>query len=133
MPTIQLLLRPSVPDLISVDVGTSGGDNCTGGGNWIGILSWITTNPNDTLYQIDIDASTEQTPSSFSSIITGQTTSTSSYNDDTGLTGNTGGSNDPVTHWRTYRVKLVRKSDSAVMEQVDTGTISITFFSDACV
>lgn len=132
MPSIQAVLATSTPNLLSADAGASGGNTCAAEGNWIGIPGWATTSPNDAGYQIDIDVSTEQTPVSFSSLVTGRTTFSSGYNDNTGLQGNTGGITSPTTNYRTYRVKLVRKSDSFVMKQIDTNTISITFFSDAC-
>lgn len=127
MPARQLLMGSHpVPDLVSVDANDSGGNSCTAS-NWIVTVSWVLTNPNDTEYQIDVTGIAGAAGST-----TGLLTSAGSWIDDTGFQGNT--QNPPFTEVQTaqYRVKLVRKSDSSIVEQIDTNTVTLNYSLELC-
>ena len=126
---IALLMKPPaavVPDLVSVSNTQTDAVNCTGT-NWRCRVSWTTTDSNDAAYRIDIDMAAVPSPSSgdFSSLVTNRTTASISYEEDTGIAGDPGALDS--TARRTYRVKLVRRSDSAVIEQMTTSTITETY------
>ena len=122
-----------VPDLVSVGISSSGGDTCTGTGNWLVTYSWTTTSPNDTDYQIDVYTSTQSTPSTFNLFSSGNTTSSSSVQENTGIQVNVFGAGAAPAFWRTGRIKLVRKSDSVVIEEMDTTTEVLNQSSEFCV
>ena len=118
---------PSVPDLTSAFIQSDSGGNLCGGGNWHVTPAWTVTNPDDTNYQIDIDGIAGVAGST-----SGRSTVSGGWNNDTGFQGNT--SNGPFTEIETaqYRIKLVRKSDSVVIEQMDTDTASMNYSLEGC-
>lgn len=127
MPAIQLLLVQGVPpSLVAVDANDSGGNSCTLS-DWVVSVAWTVNNPNDSLYQIDIDGIAGLAGST-----TGQLTSGGPWVDNTGFQGNT--QNPPFTEIVTaqYRVKIVRKSDSVTIEQLDTNTVSLNYSLEFC-
>lgn len=125
--------NPLPPDITSVSNGSTGGDACLAEGNWILHPTWVTTGPDDAAYKITLERSTEASPSSWTSVSADETTDDHTYDDDSGLQGNPGGSTSPVTHYRTYRIRLVRRLDGFVVEEHITSTAQITFYSDGCV
>lgn len=132
-PTITIV--PSSPTLNSVGRTEGGGDLCLGTGNWIHHPSWNVTNPNDVAFQIDIDVAADAAGTSYSSLTTGLSTVTGSYDHDTGvcvktITNGTGSPN--LTYYRKYKVKLVRKSDSAVITSLETTQGTLVRYSGLC-
>ena len=121
------------PDITSVNASANGGNICgPPEGFWIITVSWQTDFPNDTDYRIDIERATNFSGDNFATWLTDKTTNDSFEADDTGLQGNTGGSSSPSTFYRKYRIKLIRRSDLAIVESMDTLQVQITFFTDLC-
>lgn len=128
MPAIQLLLAKSTPVITFADiVSTSGGNICVSL-NWSVFPRWLTLNADDTLYQIDITGIAGVAGST-----TGKSTvNGSSWQDNTGFQGNT--QNGPFTEQATaqYTIKLVRKSDSVVIQQMNTDVATLDYSLEAC-
>lgn len=120
------------PDLTSVGNSPRGGDFCTDFEEWILTVSWTTDNPNDALYRIDIERATDAAGVSYSPWQSDLTTDDGSVEDYTGIFGNTGGSDSPSTSYRKYKIKLIRRSDSAVIEEQETAQESITVYTELC-
>lgn len=120
------------PTLTSVSASGAGGDTCLGQGQWIVTVSWTTVNPNDAAYKLTVERATDSAGTDFQAWLTDETTASSSAADNTATEGNTGGTNDPVTHYRKYRVRIVRRSDSAIMQTMLTGQETLVLYSDAC-
>lgn len=123
----------AVPDLTSVGRAEVGDGNLCNGNSWIQEVSWVVSNANDSQYQIDIQVATNASGDNWTTLVVGQTTFTSTYNDDTGIAGNLSGFSPPTTEYRKYRVLLVRKSDGATVESMDTDQGQLTYYSDACI
>lgn len=115
------------PVLTSAFIVSDSGGNLCAGLSWTVTPAWTVTNPDDTLYQIDIVGIAGVAGST-----SGLLTSAGGWNNNTGFQGNR--TNGPFTEIETaqYRVKLVRKSDSAVMEQLDTDVASMDYSFEAC-
>ena len=105
---------------------------CFSGGNWMHVVGWTVTGPNDTFYQTDIDVAHDAAGVTFVALVTGLTTVSSTFNDDTGVAVNLYGSLSPTTYYRTYKVKIVRKSDGAVVDSLTTTQGTITGYSENC-
>lgn len=119
-------------NLQSAGVSSAGGDLCQDINDWTNTISWTTINANDSVFQIDIDYSVDG-GSTFGSLITGLTSFSSNYSDDTGLRGNTEGFIFQNSYQRQYRVKLMFISPSSEDSHIDTTNQSITFYSDPCI
>lgn len=123
-PTVVITATP--PVLTSVPRAQSGGDKCTpGDGQWSHGITRNTTGADDVHYQIDIDVASDAAGTSYAGLVTGlSTVSGLAYNNATGLTGVIPGA---TTYYRKYKVKVVRKSDSAVTSFMETtqGTITM--------
>jgi len=131
-PSITIIAAPT---LNSVGLTEEGGDLCLDTGNWVNSPSWNVTNPNDTYFQIDIDVANDSAGTSYSSLITGLSTVTGFYDNDTGVQVKTvtAGSGFPdLTFYRKYKVKLVRKSDSAVITSLQTPQGTLVRYSGDC-
>jgi len=122
----------TAPDVTAVTRVASGGDMCFSGGNWMHVVGWTVTGPNDTFYQTDIDVAHDAAGVTFVALVTGLTTVSSTFNDDTGVAVNLYGSLSPTTYYRTYKVKIVRKSDGAVVDSLTTTQGTITGYSENC-
>jgi hypothetical protein len=119
------------PDLISVGASAVGGDTCSSG-EWIITPSWTVTGPDDVGFRTDLEVANDAAGVSYSGLVGGLTTASSSYDDLTGVQGNTGGVSDPVTYYRRYKVKLIRNSDDAIIESMETGQLTLTVYSEFC-
>lgn len=120
-PTLNSATRTQIED----------GNSCAAH-DWVHRVSWDTSSPNDATHQIDLDVANDAAGVSYVALVTGLTTADSSYDDSTGVSGNTGGAADPVTYYRKYKVKLVRKSDSAVIDSEETDQGTLTTYSEFC-
>lgn len=108
------------------------GDACTFDDPWTHRIEWDTTGADDVNFQVNIDVANDSAGTSYTGLVTGLTTADSSYDNDTGVAGNTGGSSDPLTYYRKYKVKIVRKSDSVVTSSMETSQGTLTVYSDEC-
>lgn len=122
----------AAPDLTSVGRTPSGGDLCNDSTAWIQTVNWTTTGANDAAFQIDIQVATDSGGTSFSNLVTGLTTSSSSYANNTGIWCKLDPPGTTTTYYRKYRVRLIRKSDGAEIEHLDTTQDTITCRSGAC-
>lgn len=126
-PTVVITATP--PVLTSVPRVDSDGDTCLGEGEWQHSITRNTTGADDVHYQIDIDVANDAAGVTYVSAVTGlSTVSGLAYVNSTGISGIVSGSGGtPTTYYRKYKVKVVRKSDSAVMSNMTTtqGTIVI--------
>lgn len=129
-PTVDITVNP--PDLVSVSLGVDGGDSCLEVEEWTLTPGWVTTSPNDVLYRIDVEKAEDAAGTSYGAWLSNQTTDDSSVNDFTGISGNTGGVTSPTTFYRKYKIKLIRRSDSAVLEELETDQEQITVYTDVC-
>lgn len=117
-PTIDV--SPTAPTLTGVSRSDVGGNLCTGTGPWIQTVGWTTTGANDTYFQIDIQVATDSAGTTYVSLVTGLTTASSSYDDNTALEVKQAGGSTVKTYYRKYRVRLMRKSDSSEISHSDT-------------
>jgi hypothetical protein len=123
----------SPPDLVSVNRAGSGGDSCAGTGEWIQTVSWTTTGANDVGFQVNIQGAMDSGGASFSDIAIGLTTSSSSFDDHTGVEVKVSASGSIVrTRYRKYRVLIIRKSDGSEIEHLDTSQDTIAEKSGIC-
>jgi Putative phage tail protein len=129
-PTI--VITPTPPDLTSVGRSEVGGDLCAGGPNWKHTITFNYTGANDSYFQTDIDMATDSAGTSYSSLVTGLTTSSSSYDNDTTLQCKLDPPGTITTYYRKYKVKLVRKSDSSVIEFLETTQGTLICRSGSC-
>ena len=88
--------------------------------------------PDDAHYSTAIDVAIDDAGVSYNSLITGLTTDDASYEHSTGVQGNTGGVTSPTTYYRKYKVKIVRTSDSAVVDSTETAQQTLTVYTDPC-
>ena len=125
---------PGAPTLTGASIAdTFGGDSCTESESWTHEIAWTTTSPNDGYYETKIEYADDSGGTNWAALVSGLTTFSSSYFDDTLIAGNTGGSSDAQTFYRKYRVSLIRKSDSATVDGPDsTSQATLTTYSDAC-
>jgi hypothetical protein len=105
---------------VSVNRTDVGGDLCFGEGPWTQTVSWTTTGANDAAYQVDIDLATDAAGTTFATLVTGLTTSSSNYVNNTGLCVKLDPPGASTTYYRKYKVKMVRKSDSVVVASLLT-------------
>jgi len=129
-PTI--VIAPAPPTLNSVGRTASGGDLCASTGDWLNVPSWNTSNPNDPYFQINIEVATDSGATNWVSLISGLTTASSSYSNDTGLEVKLDPPGTITTYYRKYRIKLVRKSDSVVISSLDTTQGTLLQRSGTC-
>lgn len=135
-PTIDITTNP--PAITGVSRTATGGNDCADPhspdwGNWKHTVGWTTTGADDTNYQIDVDIARDAAGTAYNEVAaSGQTTSSSSILHNTGVHGNTGGSTSPLTNYAKYKVKVVRKSDSAVISSSETSQGTLITYSDSC-
>lgn len=130
-PTINITVDP--PDLVSVSRTTVGSGNLCGDGvSWQHQVGWTTTGAADDQYQIDIDVASDAAGTSFFAWQTGLTTVSSSVTENTFITVPTAGGSSSTTYYRKYRVKMIRKSDGAEIEHLDTGQGTRTSRTGPC-
>ena len=119
----------SPPTLTSVPRVDDNGDSCINPYAWEHSITRNTTGADDTNYQLDIDVASDSAGTSFVGLITGlSTVSGLSYLHNTGVSGVVSGSGGtPTTYYRKYKVKVIRKSDSAEMSNMLTtqGTLVV--------
>lgn len=128
----MMTVRRRPPTLVSAADSPAGGDYCSST-FWTHTISWVTTFPFDQEYQIDVDMADDAPGTNWVSLATAlSTVSGSNTIDATGINGVlTGGSPDTL-YYRKYRVKLVRKSDAAVVSTQLTGQYTLQTYSDSC-
>jgi putative tail protein len=125
----------TTPPVLTGVTRTPGGDGDACIGNeWIQGIDWTTTGADDVHYQMDIDVATDAAGTSFVVLITGLTTASGgNYTDFTGVSGNIHGLNGPVTYYRKYKVKIMRRSDNALMSSSNTSQDSLVVYADMCI
>lgn len=128
-PTV--VITTTAPDVTSASTVASGGDFCSNG-EWTITVSWLTNGPDDAHYSTSIDVANDAAGVSYAALVSGLTTDDSSYIHSTGVSGNTGGTTSPTTYYRKYKVKIVRSSDSVVVDSTETGQETLTVYTDPC-
>lgn len=129
-PTVVASMNP--PDITAVDRNPFGGDVCNDLDDWTHTVSWVTSFPNDTSYHTDVEVATDSGGTGYALLLSGLTTDDSSFNDHTGVAGNISGSTSPTTFYRKYKVKIIRNSDSAVIDSMETSQGTLTTYTDPC-
>ncbi|HEX6053455.1 MAG TPA: fibronectin type III domain-containing protein, partial [Gemmatimonadaceae bacterium] len=130
--TDETLAIPSPPDLLTATrTEIEDGDLCAAH-TWRHSIAWTTSGSDDVNFEVRIWRATNLAGDNWSVLINGLTTASSSYTDDTEISGNIGGVTAPETAYRKYRVQIRRKSDGASIEQLDTTQGSITYYTDPC-
>lgn len=122
----------TAPTLNSVGRTATGGNLCLAEGPWINTPSWDTTNADDTNFQVDIDVASDAAGVSYTGLVTGLTTADSTYDNDTGLEVKVTAPGGATTYYRKYKVKIVRKSDSAVTASLETTQGTLVDHTGAC-
>lgn len=118
MNAIALLVERPKPSLSAASAAETQTPAC--GVDWQITVSYTVSPANDANWEIDIDL---DTGTGFSSLVTGLSTGSSSYLDDTGETSDgTIVSNES----RTYKVKLVPRGGGTAVTSLTTSTISRT-------
>lgn len=131
-PTV--VIPPPSPTLNSVTrTQIAGGNACIFEDPWSHNVAWDTTGADDAHFSVTIDVATDSAGVVFGPLVTGLTTADSSYDDNTGVSGNTAGVTGGVTYYRKYKVKIVRTSDSAVVANLSTTQGSVTVYTDDCI
>lgn len=87
-------------------------------GEWRVTATWNTTGGNDSLYEAQVFLY----PGSGGALVTGLTSGDTSWQEFTGETGST--AETGTMHSRQYTIKLVRISDSFVVDEIDTNTVT---------
>jgi len=104
--------------------------------NWKNTIGWNMSSPDNEHYRIDIDYSAEKVPVHFANLTTVSTAANGEFIHDTRVRGNPyppngGYAPNPNIHpkfeYRTYRVKLVQRSNSVVVSHLDTATCEFEF------
>jgi len=95
-------------------------------------VSWTVTGADDANYRTDIDVAIDAAGVTYNALVTDLTTASSSFDDWTGVSGNTGGSSSPTTYYRKYKVKIVKRSDLSVAESMETSQDTLIIYADAC-
>ena len=108
-----------VPTITSNSRGVNSAGSCpaTNEDDLIIRISWVTDNPDDTNYQIDIDVANDVGGTDWNVLTTGQSTNGGLFDDHYPLLAQTGSE----TAWFRYRFHVVRKSDLVKIE-TDVGT-----------
>jgi hypothetical protein len=123
----------TAPDLTGVGRTDTGGNFCSGDEpTWVQTVSWTVTGADDANYRTDIDVAVDAAGVTYNALVTDLTTVSSSYDDWTGVSGNTGGSSSPTTYYRKYKVKIVKRSNLSVAESMETSQDTLTVYTDAC-
>jgi hypothetical protein len=125
------------PVITGVGRVATGGDLCADTlpdkGRWIHTVSWTTTGADDAHYQIDLRIARDVGALDFTEVAgTGYTTASSSATHNTGIQRNLHGVTNPFTEYAEYQVRVVRKSDGALMSSSNTSQGTITSYSDPC-
>jgi hypothetical protein len=125
------------PVITGVGRVATGGDLCADTlpdkGRWIHTVSWTTTGADDVHYQIDLRIARDVGALDFTEVAgTGYTTTSSSATHNTGIQRNLHGVTSPFTEYAEYQVRVVRKSDGALMSSSNTSQGTITSYSDPC-
>jgi len=123
-PTVVVSTTP--PDITAASAsGGTGGNLCTDPGTTWGIdVSWTVTGADDVHYETVIYVATDSAGTSFTILVTGLTTASSIYGNNTGVSGYTYGS--PITYYRKYKVAIRRKSDGVDVDSALTGQRTLT-------
>lgn len=130
-PTV--VISPTPPDLTAVGRTVIwGGNFCAAEDDWVHQISWTVTGPNDTYFRTDIDEANDATGTAYTAMVTDLTTSTSTYDRFTGIAGNAGGVENPVSYYRKFKVKIVRRSDLAVVDSMETTQGILTLYAEGC-
>jgi hypothetical protein len=122
----------NAPDITAVGRTSFGGDYCSTYLPWTQTISWTVTAPDDTLYRLDIDEAIDAAGTAYAAMATNLSTATGTIDHDTGVSGNAGGTTGPTTYYRKYKVKIIRRSDSAVIDFMETTQGTATFYRDLC-
>jgi putative tail protein len=131
-PTVAIsMTAPTINSVTRTQI--AGGNACIFEDNWTHRIDWDTSGADDVNFQVDIDVASDAAGTSYGSLVTALTTVDSSYTHDTGVSGNTGGATNPVPYYRKYKVKIVRKSDSAVISSLNTTQGTLTTYTDMCI
>lgn len=114
----------SVPTLSSASVTTSDDGDCTNGclQDMVLAVSWVSSNANDSQYQIDIDYSADASPSTWTTIVQGLPTASGTYYDTYPCHATTLEFLDAENMYKTYRVRMVRKADGVAVATQTTTT-----------
>lgn len=119
--------RPA-PQLTGVSATVTQNPDCSAN-DWRIQISWTTSNPNDSGYDLRVDYCAangcDPTTGTPTNLVSGLSTADGNTTDATGVTGLIGGGN-PVDWFRTYRVYIVRASDSFIISSMNTSQVTVT-------
>ena len=112
------------PRIEAVGIVTAVDPDCSGQ-DWHVTASWTMALSDDTQYKLTVEKATNAGGTEWANWLTDATTYTDNEVDSTGKQGLVDGTSNPVTSYRRYRMTVIRRSDSAVIQTVSTTVVQV--------
>lgn len=112
------------PRIEAASCVTATNPDCSGQ-DWHVMASWTMALSDDTQYKLTVERATNAGGTDWANWLTDATTYTDNEVDSTGKEGLVDGTSNPVTSYRRYRMSVIRRTDSALIQTVSTNIVQV--------